>query len=187
MKPDSTASLTHGQRILLANAAEREDGACGVPPRSNRGVAQKSIASLIDRRLFREVRAKAGMPAWRDDDNGRPLALIITKRGRDAVRIVADLESGPPDARPDPDREEVAVATHQPREGSKIAAVITLLSREMGASLPDMIAATGWLPHTTRAALTGLRKRGYEVTRVRREEGGTVYRIGAVPDQAAGA
>jgi hypothetical protein len=26
-----------------------------------------------------------------------------------------------------------------------------------------LIAATGWLAHTTRAALTGLRKRGYTV------------------------
>ena len=26
-----------------------------------------------------------------------------------------------------------------------------------------MIAATGWLPHTTRAALTGLRKKGYAI------------------------
>ena len=26
-----------------------------------------------------------------------------------------------------------------------------------------LVAATGWLPHTTRAALTGLRKRGYAV------------------------
>jgi hypothetical protein len=26
-----------------------------------------------------------------------------------------------------------------------------------------MVAATGWLPHTTRAALTGLRKKGYAI------------------------
>jgi len=39
--------------------------------------------------------------------------------------------------------------------------VIEMLSRSGGASLADLIAATGWLPHTTRAALTGLRKRGF--------------------------
>jgi hypothetical protein len=36
-----------------------------------------------------------------------------------------------------------------------------LLVRDEGATLDQMIAATGWLPHTTRAALTGLKKHGY--------------------------
>ena len=31
--------------------------------------------------------------------------------------------------------------------------------------------ATGWIPHTTRAALTGLRKRGFAVERIRRCRG----------------
>lgn len=38
-----------------------------------------------------------------------------------------------------------------------------LIVRDEGATLDQMIAATGWLPHTTRAALTGLRKAGYEI------------------------
>ena len=38
-----------------------------------------------------------------------------------------------------------------------------LLLRDDGATLDQMIAATGWLPHTTRAALTGLRKTGYAI------------------------
>ena len=46
----------------------------------------------------------------------------------------------------------------------------------MGASVPELIAATGWLPHTTRAALTGLRKAGHVVERSRRD-GATCYRI----------
>jgi hypothetical protein len=36
----------------------------------------------------------------------------------------------------------------------------------------------GWLPHTTRAALTGLRKRGYTIAIDRTDKpGGSVYRI----------
>ena len=38
-----------------------------------------------------------------------------------------------------------------------------LLVRDEGATLDQMIAATGWLPHTTRAALTGLKKFGYGI------------------------
>ena len=42
----------------------------------------------------------------------------------------------------------------------------------------ELIAATGWLPHTTRAALTGLRKRGYAVGIDRADKArGSVYRI----------
>jgi DNA-binding MarR family transcriptional regulator len=45
-----------------------------------------------------------------------------------------------------------------------LAQIIELLRRCHGATIDDLIAATGWLAHTTRAALTGLRKRGYAVT-----------------------
>lgn len=38
-----------------------------------------------------------------------------------------------------------------------------LLIRDEGATLDEMIAATGWLPHTTRAALTGLKKLGFAI------------------------
>ena len=57
-----------------------------------------------------------------------------------------------------------------PREGTKIARVIELLQRDQGARLEEPIAATGWSPHTARAALTGLRHRGYHV-RLERGDG----------------
>jgi hypothetical protein len=64
-----------------------------------------------------------------------------------------------------------------PREGTKIAQVINLLQRDPGATLDDLIAATGWLPHTARAALTGLRHRGYDVRLERGKKGrASVYR-----------
>jgi hypothetical protein len=55
--------------------------------------------------------------------------------------------------------------------------VIELLQRADGAAIIDLTHATGWLPHTTRAALTGLRKRGYAVIRERVGAGASVYRI----------
>ena len=65
-----------------------------------------------------------------------------------------------------------------PREGTKIAQVINLLQRDPGATLDDLIAATGWLPHTARAALTGLRHRGYEVRLERGDKGrASTYRV----------
>jgi hypothetical protein len=60
---------------------------------------------------------------------------------------------------------------------SKMATVMTMLSRMGGASIDDLIAATGWQRHTLRAAIsTQLRKRGLEVVS-RRENGTTVYAI----------
>ena len=56
--------------------------------------------------------------------------------------------------------------------------MITLLKRPGGATLAELVAATSWLPHTTRAALTGLRKRGYAVGIDRADKArGSVYRI----------
>ena len=69
-------------------------------------------------------------------------------------------------------------ATGKPREGTKIARVIELLRRDQGAALDELIAATGWLPHTARAALTGLRHRGYEVRLERGDKDrASVYRV----------
>ena len=38
-----------------------------------------------------------------------------------------------------------------------------LLLRDEGATIDQMIALTGWLPHTVRAAMSGLRKAGYGI------------------------
>lgn len=73
----------------------------------------------------------------------------------------------------DPQAEKPAPA---PRGPSKISEIIALLSREGGATLAELIAATGWLPHTTRAALTGLRKKGHVIDKTSRE-GTTVYAL----------
>ena len=65
-----------------------------------------------------------------------------------------------------------------PRPATKSAQVVALLQRDTGATLPDLITATGWLPHTTRAALTGLRKKGHAIVRTKRD-GTTCYHIEA--------
>ena len=72
--------------------------------------------------------------------------------------------------------ESVAAGPSAPRSGSKLARVIELLQRDHGATIDELIDATDWLAHTTRAALTGLRKRGYAVVSDRSERG-SFYRI----------
>ena len=63
--------------------------------------------------------------------------------------------------------EVIAEVAPAPRRGSKLALVIRLLERAEGASLDEMVAHTSWLHHSTRAALTGLRKKGWVITRVK--------------------
>jgi hypothetical protein len=66
-----------------------------------------------------------------------------------------------------------------PRPGSKQALVVGLLRREQGATLDELVAATGWLPHTTRAALTDLRRRGYSLHKGPRDGRDKAYSIQA--------
>ena len=69
-----------------------------------------------------------------------------------------------------------APSSGQLRAGSKQAVIVDLMVRAKGATLDELIAATDWLPHTTRAALTGLRHRGYAIERTRGEDKITRYR-----------
>jgi hypothetical protein len=80
-----------------------------------------------------------------------------------------------------PDENGRPAGVAAPRDGSKLALVIEHLQRADGATLIDLTQATRWLPHTMRAALTGLRKRGYAVIRERIGAGGSVYRISDAP------
>lgn len=77
-----------------------------------------------------------------------------------------------------PDAEPAETAPPSPRAPSKISLVLDLLRREEGATLAEMVEATGWLPHTTRAALTGLKKKGHTIDKSKRGDV-TCYRIAA--------
>ncbi|MFC0386838.1 DUF3489 domain-containing protein [Muricoccus vinaceus] len=81
-------------------------------------------------------------------------------------------------------------APRRPREGTKQQAVLTLLRRPEGATIAQVMEATGWAQHTVRGFLAGLKKRGHAVEvleRVRQVGPGaqgakgsySVYRIAA--------
>lgn len=68
---------------------------------------------------------------------------------------------------------------------SKKEQLIRLLSARAGTDAATISSKLGWLPHTTRAAITGLRKAGYEITAERAEAGKpTRYQITAEPPPA---
>lgn len=76
------------------------------------------------------------------------------------------------------DQPAAIAAPAQPRTNTKQSKVLELLQREQGASIAEMQEATGWLPHTTRAALTGIRKRGLTIEKTK-VEGETRYKAAA--------
>jgi hypothetical protein len=184
--------LTDAQRAMLFMAATRDDGAVSAPEKAGKAGAAKVAGSLIARKLMREVKAKAGAPVWRKDVTGKPVSLIITREGRKAVDrgVVKGGDGRPPEMRGDGDVERVKraedlEASSAPRAGTKQALLVRMLSKEQGVTLDILIGATGWLPHTTRAALTGLRKKGYVIERIRGEgEKSSAYRI-VTADKAA--
>ena len=48
---------------------------------------------------------------------------------------------------------------------SKTARLVALLTRPEGATLADLVDATGWQPHSVRGALAGtLKRKGYRIT-----------------------
>jgi len=71
------------------------------------------------------------------------------------------------------------------KPATKSAKLIEALSAKGGANMAALRSITGWQAHSVRAALTGLRKRGYTITRTRAEDGATIYAITAVPGSAS--
>lgn len=64
----------------------------------------------------------------------------------------------------------------QPAIRTKHQHIVELLSRTEGTSLEEMSAAAHWLPHSTRSFLTGLKKKGHNITSDK-VEGVRRYRI----------
>ena len=72
--------------------------------------------------------------------------------------------------------------TKSSKAKTKKQALIQLLNRKSGADVAMISDKLGWQTHTTRAALTGLRKAGYEVLGEKPGEGKPKrYRISATP------
>jgi hypothetical protein len=174
--------LTDTQLLMLSVAAQRQDRCIAAPPSLKGAAARKIATKLVAAGLAEEVKAKRGAQVWRRDDaTGQAYALKLTAAGLNAVAVeeaeaveaAAEISPTPADegARKTKDHDGGAGsvapprAIAVPREGSKLAAVVGLLRRESGATIDQLAAAMGWLPHTTRAALTGLRKRGFGIDR----------------------
>jgi hypothetical protein len=74
------------------------------------------------------------------------------------------------------------------KPSTKKAQLIRLLGSKSGCDIKSLSAKLGWQQHTTRAALSGLRKSGYEVASERPASGGvSKYRILTAPEPSEAA
>ena len=192
--------LTDTQLALLGAASQREDQYLTPPTGPRLGSAKRAAAKLLEKGLVREIRARKDAPVWRRDDNAdEAFALKLsvtglkaigadagseaeterqTQRGGEVAREETPDGNDAPDADSGDDPGEEAPPPRAPRAGTKVSEVIERLGRDAGATIDEIVAATGWLPHTARAALTGLRKRGYPLVSDRSNRTrSTVYRI----------
>ena len=106
-------------------------------------------------------------------DGDLRFGVFITAAGLAAIGVELPESDG---VGHDAEADAVPVAAPAPAKTSKTTLVLDLLRRPAGATLPELIEATGWLPHTTRAALTGIRKKRHTIERSKRD-GATCYRI----------
>ncbi len=183
--------LTDTQLVILKAAVSRENQAVLPLPKSlkvNKGTAASVLKMLLTKRLIEERPTASRAEAWRQDDAGLRYALTITDAGLAALEggLTAATEKCSGTRTPRSRQPKEPVLGSKPganspvgkRPGGKLENILTLLKRPKGAPLVELEKATGWQPHSVRAALTGLRKRDIAILR-EKQDGVTRYRIAA--------
>lgn len=180
--------LTDTQSIILSRAATRPGNlAMPLPAGLHGAAAQKVVGMMISCGWLEEVEAdlRKGEPLWRETGDGHGTTLIATEAGLEAIGIepvVAKATSAPRKAKSNPAPTSAAPGTPKRlaiRSGTKQAQIIALLQRPEGASIGEIVEATGWQPHSARGMISGALKKklGLSVTAEKVDGRGTVYRL----------
>ena len=182
----TTTKLSDTQLVLLSEAAQHPERALAIPERLRGGALARVVGPLLAKGLVEVVPHRGEMPVYKvEQDRGRT-ALVITDAGLLALGI-----------EPEPATEEASDAEvteagllasadgkaadrlRRLRTGTKQELLIAMLRRPEGATVPEVVAATGWQPHTVRGTIAGALKKklGLEICSERVEGRGRVYRI----------
>lgn len=189
--------LTDTQAIILSRAASRPDNLAMPLPEGLAGAAAKmAVAKMIERGWLQEVDAnlRRGEPLWRETGDGHGTTLIATEAGLAAIGIEPVVATTMSNLRKA--KLELALAAKEPietspdadtpqpvaiRTGTKQAQIIALLQRPEGASIGEIVEATGWLPHSARGLISGglKKKLNLPITAEKVAGRGTVYKLEA--------
>ena len=175
--------LTETQTIILSAGAQRPENIALPLPKGLAGAAAKmAVTKMIEHGWLQEVDAnlRRGEPLWRESGDGHGTTLVVTDAGLLAIGIEPVVVKTVVAIR------QHAAGTPAPkvpviREGTKQATLIAMLRAPDGVTIEEIMAATGWLAHTARGALSGALKKklGLEVTSERDDARGRVYRLPA--------
>ena len=174
--------LTETQTIILSAGAQRPENIALPLPKGLAGAAAKmAVTKMIEHGWLQEVDAnlRRNEPLWRETGDGHGTTLVVTHAGLLAIGI-------------DPVVVKTVVAIREyaavapvpkqpiPRTGTKQALLIAMLQAPEGATMEEITAATQWLAHTARGAMSGAlgKKLGLVVTSSKEGDRGRVYRIG---------
>lgn len=178
--------LTDTERVILSAASQRTDRlALPLPKSLKGGAAHKVVSALVERSFLKEVKAnrKLNDPVWRQSDEGQAFTLIVTDAGLEAIGIEISTSKPKKSEKSKPTKSTEA-ATAKPkerktREGTKQALVIEMLRRPEGATIAEIVEATGWASHTTRGFFAGALKKklGLSIVSEKDESRGRTYHI----------
>lgn len=186
--------ISDTQALILSAATQREDRIALPLPESLRGgAAAKVVGAMLAKGFLEEVEAdmRKDEPVWRQTGDGHGVTLVATDAGLAAIGIEPeDAKAAPTGAKDAPTEQsapdtptelEPAPKARTPREGTKQAILIAMLRTPDGATIEEIMAATGWQSHTVRGAMAGALKKklGLEVTSEKVEDRGRVYKLPA--------
>ncbi|MBK5945645.1 hypothetical protein CCR83_04060 [Rhodobacter veldkampii DSM 11550] len=173
--------LTETQTIILSAGAQRPENIALPLPKGLAGAAAKmAVTKMIEHGWLLEVDAnlRRNEPLWRETGDGHGTTLVVTDAGLLAIGI-----------EPVVVKTVIAIRAHAAkaaapklpiqRAGTKQAQIIAMMQRPRGATVAEMVKATGWLAHTVRASVSGALKKklGLPITAEKVEGRGTVYRL----------
>ncbi|MCC5968761.1 MAG: DUF3489 domain-containing protein [Pararhodobacter sp.] len=170
--------LSDTQAVILSAACAREDGMVFPVTTSIKGGAVGNVCkSLLKRGLIEEVPATDHNTVWRHDEDVGPITLRATSQAYSVLGITED----PEEQSDSPAATAAVTETSRRRSGTKQEAVIAMLRAPEGATIEEIMAATGWQSHTVRGAMAGALKKklGLEVTSEKVEDRGRVYKLPA--------
>lgn len=198
--------LTDTQRVILAGAGARDSGLVLPLPKSlrvNRGTQTIVLRGLLSKKLIVARPALPEEEVWESNEDGSRTTLVIANAGLEAIGIVPGAGSSADDVASAPkprrnsktqvrdtkvkraavDKSGRDATVAEPAKDTKLGILIAALRRKKGATITDLMEATGWQAHSVRGAISGALKKKLKLDVVSEavEGRGRVYRIGGQP------
>ena len=141
--------LTETQTIILSAGAQRPENIALPLPKGLAGAAAKmAVSKMIEHGWLQEVDAnlRRNEPLWRETGDGHGTTLVVTDAGLLAIGIESVVVKTVVAIR---EHAAKAAAPKLPtqRAGTKQAQIIAMMQRPGGATVAEMVEATGWLAH----------------------------------------